>query len=162
MIPQTPKYKVYNNSNSQIGVSFISNGGLSFLNEAFHCFSKMRILWGCICNRRFILYIYIYIYIFFFLRFIFWLWEVFFGACKLSPVEVSRGCCSLQCPGFSLWWLLLLQSTGSSKETSVVVALRLWSTGSIVVAPGLSCSAACGVFPDQGLYQYRLHCKADS
>ena len=31
---------------------------------------------------------------------------------------------------------------------SVVVALRLQSTGSIVVAHGLSCSRACGIFLD--------------
>ena len=29
-------------------------------------------------------------------------------------------------------------------RASVVVARRLWSTGSVVVAHGLSCSAACG------------------
>ena len=28
-------------------------------------------------------------------------------------VAVSGGCSSLRCAGFSLWWLLLLQSTGS-------------------------------------------------
>ena len=34
-----------------------------------------------------------------------------------------------------------------------VVAPRLQSTGSIVGVHGLSCSAACGIFPDQGLNQ---------
>ena len=56
----------------------------------------------------------------------------------LSLVEVSRGCSSLQCKGFSLQWLLLLQHTGSGAhrpEGSVVVAL--WPEGSVVVAPGL-------------------------
>ena len=33
---------------------------------------------------------------------------------------------------------------------SVVAAPRLLSTGSVVLANGLSCSTACGVFPDQG------------
>ena len=33
---------------------------------------------------------------------------------------------------------------------SVVVAL-LWSTGSLVVVHELSCSAACGIFLDQGV-----------
>ena len=41
----------------------------------------------------------------------------------------------MQCAGFSLRWLLLLWSTGSRR------------TGSVVVAHGLSCSAACGIFP---------------
>ena len=27
---------------------------------------------------------------------------------------------------------------------------RLWNDGSVVVAHGLSCSEACGIFPDQG------------
>ena len=104
---------MYNNSNSQIGVPFISNAGLSFLNEAFHCFSKIRILWRYICNKRFTLYI--YIFFFFKIYFIFWLWGVFVAAGTLSPVAVSRGCCSLRCPGFSLWWLLSLHSTGSKQ-----------------------------------------------
>ena len=32
---------------------------------------------------------------------------------------------SLRCVGFSLWWLLLLWSTGSRRAVSVVVAHRL-------------------------------------
>ena len=34
--------------------------------------------------------------------------------------------------------------------------------GLVVVAHGLSCSEACGIFPDQGLNPYPLHCKTDS
>ena len=34
---------------------------------------------------------------------------------------------------------------------SVVVAHGLQSKGSVVVVLGLSCLAACGIFPDQGL-----------
>ena len=45
---------------------------------------------------------------------------------------------------------------------SVVVALGLWRTGSVVVAHGFSYSPACEVFPDQGLNPGPLHCKADS
>ena len=33
---------------------------------------------------------------------------------------------------------------------SVVVARGIQSTGSVAVAHGLSCSAACGIFPEQG------------
>ena len=43
----------------------------------------------------------------------FWLHWVFVTVCGLSLVMVSRGNSSLQCMGFSLRWLLLLQSTGS-------------------------------------------------
>ena len=40
---------------------------------------------------------------------------------------------------------------------SVVVARGLWSAGSVVVARGLRCSAACGIFPDQGSKPSPLH-----
>ena len=36
-------------------------------------------------------------------------------------------------------------------------ALGAWASG--VVAHGLSCSEECGLFPDQELNQYLLHCK---
>ena len=45
---------------------------------------------------------------------------------------------------------------------SVVVAHRLQSAGSVVVAHGLSCSVACGIFPDQGSNPCPLHWQADS
>ena len=65
---------------------------------------------------------------------------------------------------------LLLWSTGSRRmgfsscgvRALVVVACRLWSAGSVVVAHGLSCSATCGIFPDQGLNPRPLHWQADS
>ena len=43
----------------------------------------------------------------------FWLHWVFVAARGLSLVAASGGCSSLHCAGFSLRWLLLLQSTGS-------------------------------------------------
>ena len=45
---------------------------------------------------------------------------------------------------------------------SVVVAHRLQSIGSVIVAHGLSCSVACGIFPDQGSNPCPLHRQADS
>ena len=39
---------------------------------------------------------------------------------------------------------------------------RLESTGSIVAAYGLGCSAACGIFSDQGWNLCLLHWKVDS
>ena len=62
----------------------------------------------------------------------------------------ERGYSSLQCTAFSLLWLLLLRSTGSRH------------TGSVVVARGLSCSLACGIFLDQGLNPCPLHWQEDS
>ena len=49
--------------------------------------------------------------IFFFIYF--WLRWVFVAARGLSLVAASEGCSSLRCMGFSLRWILLLQSTGS-------------------------------------------------
>ena len=45
---------------------------------------------------------------------------------------------------------------------SVVVAHGLQSAGSVVVAPRLRCSVACGIFPDQGSNPCPLHWLADS
>ena len=45
---------------------------------------------------------------------------------------------------------------------SVAVARGLWSTGSVVVAPRLSYSVACGIFLDQGSKLYLLHRQEDS
>ena len=75
-------------------------------------------------------FIYLFIY--------FWLRWVFVAAHGLSLVAVSGGYSSLRCMGFSLQWLLLLRSTGSRGASSVVVAR------------GLCCSVACGIFPHQG------------
>ena len=52
-------------------------------------------------------YIYLFIY--------FWLHWVFIAARGLSLVVASGGYSLLWCAGFSLWWLLLLQSTGSRR-----------------------------------------------
>ena len=68
----------------------------------------------------------------------------------LSLVAASGGHSSSRCVGLSLSRALLLRSTGSRRA------------GSIVVAHGPSCSAACGVFPDQGSNPCPLHCQADS
>ena len=45
---------------------------------------------------------------------------------------------------------------------SVVVARGLQNTGSVIVAHGPSCSAACGIFPDQSSNSSPLHWQADS
>ena len=47
-------------------------------------------------------------------------------------------------------------------RASVVVARVLQSAGSVVVAHGLSCSAAYGIFPDQGSNPCPQHWQADS
>ena len=45
----------------------------------------------------------------------FWLHWVFVAVHGLSLVVVRGGYSLLQCVGFSLWWLLLLRSTGSRR-----------------------------------------------
>ena len=62
----------------------------------------------------------------------------------------KRGRSSSQCAGLSLLRPLLLRSTGSRRA------------GSVIVAHGPSCSAACGIFPDQGWNLCPLHWQADS
>ena len=75
-------------------------------------------------------------FIFFFFSWLHWVFVVAHG---LSLVAANGGYSSLRCAGFSLRWLLFLQSTDSRR------------TGSVVVAYRLSCSAACGISPGPGL-----------
>ena len=46
--------------------------------------------------------------------------------------------------------------------TGLVVALGLWSVGSLNVAHRFSCSEECGVFPDQRLNPCPLHWEVGS
>ena len=87
----------------------------------------------------------IYLFILFF-----WLCWVFVSMRGLSLVVASGGHSSSQCTGLSLSRPLLLWSTGSRRA------------GSVVVAHGPSCSAACGIFPDQGSNPCPLPWQADS
>ena len=70
--------------------------------------------------------------------------------CGLSLVVASRGHSSSWWAGLSLSRPLLLRSTGSR------------CAGSAAVAHGPSCSAAYGIFPDQGSNPCPLHHQADS
>ena len=103
--------------------------------------------WGCVilffkftfALKRWVIYLFIY-----------WLCWVFVSVRGLSLVAASGGHSSSQCAGLSPSRSLLLWSTGSRRAGSVVVAHRL------------SCSAACGIFPDQGSNPCPLHWQADS
>ena len=90
----------------------------------------------------FFVFIYLFIY--------FWLCWVFISVRGLSPVAASGGHSSSRCAGLSLSRPLLLRSTGSR------------CAGSVIVAQGPSCSAACGILPDQGPNPCPLHWQADS
>ena len=93
-----------------------------------------------------------YSFCFFFLILFIYLWLcwVFVSARGLSPVVASGGHSSSRCAGLSLSRPLLLRSTGSR------------CAGSVIVAHGPSCSAACGILPDQGSNPCPLHWQADS
>ena len=82
--------------------------------------------------------------------YIFWLCWVFVSVRGLSPFAASGGHSSSRCASLSLSRPLLLRSTGSR------------CAGSVVVAHGPSCSAACGILPDQGSYLCPLNWQADS
>ena len=88
----------------------------------------------------------VYLFIYFF---IYDCW-VFVSVRGLSLVVASGGHSSSRCAGLSLSRPLLLRSIGSRRA------------GSVIVAHGPSCSAACGIFPDQGSNPRPLHWQADS
>ena len=102
----------------------------------------MHFIYFCLFSPNFFLMYFIYLFI--------WLCWVFVSVRGLSLVAASRGHSSSRCAGLSLSWSLLLQSTGSRRA------------GSVVVAHGPSCSMACGIFPDQGSNPCPLHWQADS
>ena len=95
-------------------------------------------------QHSFFLLLFIYLFIYF------WLCWVFVSVRGLSLVAASGGRSSSRRAGLSLSRPLLLQSTGSGRA------------GSVIVAHGPSCSAACGIFPDQGSNPCPLHWQADS
>ena len=87
-------------------------------------------------------FIYLFIYL--------WLCWVFVSVRGLSLVVANGGHSSSRCVGLSLLRSVLLRSTGSRRA------------GSVIVAHGPSCSAARGIFPDQGSNPCPLHWQADS
>ena len=94
---------------------------------------SFRVFWAIVRNMDFI-----FIFLFFLNSFIyFWLCWVPASVQGLSPVVASGGHSSSRCAGLSLSRPLLLRSTGSRRA------------GSVVVAHGPSCSAACGILPDR-------------
>ena len=83
--------------------------------------------------------------------FFFFLFSVVLGlhGCEQGFLQLEQGILQLWSFGFSLWWLLLLQITGSR------------GTGLVVVAH-LSCSEACGTFLDQISNCCPVHWPSDS
>ena len=96
-------------------------------------------------------------------------------------IYLNFGCVgsSLQCPGFVLVaardatlrcgvrashcdGFSCCRARALGTLASVVVARGLQSAGSVAVAHGLSCSTACGIFPDQDSNPCPLHWQVDS
>ena len=94
--------------------------------------------------------VFVFFFNFIYLFIYFWLCWVFVSVRGLSLVAASGGHSSSRCAGLSLSRPLLLRSTGSRRA------------GSAIVANGPSCSAACGILPDQGSNPCPLHWQADS
>ena len=100
----------------------------------------------------------------------FWLCWVFIAACVFPQLQQVGATPQLKFMNFPSWWLLLLWHTGSGvlglqqlwHVGSVFVSLQLQSTGSEVVVHGLSCSAACRIFPHRRQNPRLLHWQTDS
>ena len=95
-------------------------------------------IWKCYA-AGFIFFFFLNYYLFIY----FWLCWVFVSARGLPPAAASGGHSSSRCAG--LYRCLSLRSTGSRRA------------GSVAVAHGPSCSAACGILPDQGSNPCPLH-----
>ena len=122
---------------------------------------RMLVHWGRVNNQIFrdfwtltlffyLLKKFIYLFIYLFLFIYLWLCWVFVSVRGLSLVVASGGHSSSRCADLSLSRPLSLRSTGSRRA------------GPVIVAHGPSCSAACGIFPDQGSNPCPLHWQADS
>ena len=129
----------------ELGIFYI---GITTLENQFDsCF----FFWKIICLIFFNLFFSFFYFLNFTYLFIYlWLCWVFISVRGLSLVAASEGHSSSQCAGLSLSRPLLLQSTGSRRAGSAIVAHRP------------SCYAACGIFPDQGSNPCPLHRQADS
>ena len=86
---------------------------------------------------------------------------VFVSARGLSLVAASGGHSSSRCAGLSLSRPLVAEHRLQTRRLSSCGSWAL-EQGSVVVAHGPSCSAACGIFPDQGSNPCPLHWQEDS
>ena len=113
-------------------------------------FLPLRLVWKEVTLKKIFFFFFLKRLEFIYLFIYFWLCWVFVSVRGLSLVAASRGHSSSRCVGLSLSRPLLLRSTGSRRADSAIVA------------HGPSCSAACGILPDQGSNPCPLHWQADS
>ena len=98
-----------------------------------------------------ILFLFLFIYLFIYLFIIYLFIYLFMAVLGLHFCARAFSSCGKWGPLFiAVCGPLLLRSTGSRRA------------GSVVVAHGPSCSAACGIFPDQGSNPCPLRWQADS
>ena len=81
------------------------------------------------------------------------------GLCCCIWTSCSERSCS---PAVERRLLSVLVSLGFGAGSRVQGPQQLQHVGSAVMAHGLSCSEACGIFPDQGSNSCPLHWQADS
>ena len=106
------------------------------------------------------------IYLFFLLYTCIWLCWAFTAA---QAFLGEQGCSRVAAWGLTAAASVAVEHSLQGAQASVGLAhalsgcaARLWSTGFIVVAHGLSCSAARDIFPDQGQNLSLLHWQVDS
>ena len=92
----------------------------------------------------------------------FWLCWVFIAVHGLSLAAASRGSSLLQCTQHHCSGFSCCGAQALGAQASVVAARGLQSAGSVVVAHGLSCSLACGIFLDHCSNPCPLHWQVDS
>ena len=87
-----------------------------------------------------------------------------FSSCREQGLLSSYGARGSRCSGFFCFEAQSrgAQASAAAPAGSPVTTPELQSTGSVVVTHGLSCSVACGIFPDQGSNLCPLPWQADS
>ena len=93
----------------------------------------------------------------------FWLHWLFLAACGLSLAVESRGfSLVVVCRFLTAVASFIVKHGLEGASPSAVAAHWFLSAGPVVVAHGLSCLTACGIFLDQRGNCRPLHCKVDS
>ena len=85
-----------------------------------------------------------------------------FSSCSEQGLLSSCGAWASHCGGFTCCGARALGYSGFGSCSSVVVASQFYSTGSIVVAQRLGCSAACGILLNEGSNPHLLRWHSDS
>ena len=99
--------------------------------------------------------LFIFIYLFFVKIYLFMAMVGLIAVLALSLVVASRGYSLVATQGLLTTVAPLVVEQGLQAHS--FTSCSMWA-----LELRLSCSLACGIFPDQGLNWYPLHCKADS